>query len=200
MTLDELRVDFIARRRGSLALPITGLIVYSAVALLTLVLPAEWHNRTLAILFWTIPPIGAAMMKLRGEESGSPAENPLFDLSAKARVMALSTWAIHIPVWIYAPALLPVTIGILFALHWMVFSWTVRHPVGIHHLAMRILFVLAAWRLFPENRVGAVSAGIALAYGLSVLQLRAIGWRTRFAGISPECAPEGARAWWAAQR
>jgi hypothetical protein len=45
----------------------------------------------------------------------------------------------------------------------VVFSWTVDHAVGFLHLAMRILFVIAAWRLVPGNRMGAVAAGVALA-------------------------------------
>jgi hypothetical protein len=149
MTFDEMRADFITRRKGSLALPITGIIVYSLVAVLTLVVDPRWHNAVLAICFWLIMPIGALLMKIRGEELGDPRENPLFGLASKARWMALSTWAVHIPVWIYAPDLFPLTVGILFALHWVVFSWTLGHPVGFFHLAMMITFVLIAWHLVP---------------------------------------------------
>lgn len=195
MTLDELRVDFIARRRGSLALPITGVIVYTAIALATLLVPPERRNWVLAIGFWAIPPLGALVMRLRGEEPASP-DNPLFDLSAKARIMALSTWAIHIPVWLYAPALFPISVGIGLALHWVVFSWTVGHPVGFYHLAARIVLVLGAWHLWPGNRVEAVSAGIALAYALSIWQLRRIRWTRRFEGIRPTAASPSATRWW----
>lgn len=178
MTFEEMRADFITRRRGSLALPITGLIVYSTIALLSLIVPPEAHNLTLALGFWAIMPIGALIMRLRGERAGTP-DNPLFRLSAFARVMALATWAIHIPVWVHAPALFPLSVGIGFALHWVVFSWTIGHPVGFVHLAMRIGFVLAAWHLVPGNRMGAVGAGVALAYGISLLQLRRIDWQRR---------------------
>ena len=176
MTFREMQLDFITRRRGSMALPITGIIVYSAAAILSLIVDPRWHNLVLTLCFWSIMPVGAVMMKLRGEEIGSPQENPLFGLAAKARIMALSTWAIHIMVWIYAPELFPVTVGIGFALHWVVFSWTLEHPVGFIHLGMRILFVIAAWHLFPGNRMGAVAAGIALAYAISVFQLSRIDW------------------------
>ncbi len=36
MSLQEMRLDFITRRKGSLALPMTGIIVYSAAAILSL--------------------------------------------------------------------------------------------------------------------------------------------------------------------
>jgi uncharacterized membrane protein YqjE len=183
MTFEEMRADFVIRRKGSLALPMTGVIVYSAAALLSLVVPPAYHNLTLALCFWSIMPIGLVMARWRGEETGSPAENPLFKLSAYARVMALATWSIHIPVWIYAPDLFPVSVGIGFALHWVVFSWTIGHPLGFLHLAMRIVFVLAAWHLCPADRMGACSTGIALAYAISLFQLSRIDWVTRL-GLS----------------
>jgi hypothetical protein len=178
MTFEEMRADFIRRRKGSLALPITGVIVYATAALLSLVVAREWHNLVLTLCFWTILPVGALVMKLRGEEGGTP-DNPLFKLSAYARVMALSTWAVHIPLWLYAPHLFPLSVGILFALHWVVFSWTLGHPVGFYHLGLRIAFVLLAWHLVPGNRMGAVSMGVALAYLISVMQLGRIDWDTR---------------------
>jgi hypothetical protein len=178
-TLQEMRLDFILRRKGSLSLPITGIIVYSAASILSLMLDPRWHNAALTLCFWSIMPIGALMMKIRGEEIGSPQENPLFGLATKARWMALATWAIHIPVWIYAPELFPISVGIGFALHWVIFSWTLEHPVGFAHLAMRILFVLGAWHLVPANRMGAVAAGVALAYAISVFWLSRIDWRRR---------------------
>ena len=195
MTFQEMRLDFITRRKGSLALPITGILVYSLVAALTLVVDPRWHNAVLAICFWLIMPVGALIMKLRCEEQGDPNANPLFDLGNKARIMALATWAVHIPVWIYAPDLFPLTVGILFALHWVVFSWTLGHPIGFYHLGMRITFVLFAWYLAPHNRVGAVAAGVALAYAISVFMLSRIDWPARLGAFSTKTvAREGAEA------
>jgi len=181
MTFQEMRLDFIIRRKGSLALPICGIIVYSVAAALSLFLDHRWHNLVLTLCFFAVMPLGALMMKIRGEELGNARENPLFGLAAQGRWMALSTWAIHIPIWINAPQLFPLTVGICFALHWVVFSWTVQHPVGYIHLAMRIVFVLTAWHLFPANRMGAVAAGVALAYAISVWMLSRIDWEARLA-------------------
>lgn len=181
MTFQEMRLDFITRRKGSMALPMTGIMAYSAAAILSLVVEPRWHNLVLTLCFFSIMPIGALMMKVRGEELGSAEENPLFGLAAKARWMALSTWVLHIMIWIYAPELFPVSLGICFALHWVVFSWMVDHPVGYFHLAMRILFSVGAWHLVPADRMGAVAAGIALAYIISVFQLSRIDWQARLA-------------------
>ncbi len=179
MTFEEMRADFVIRRKGGLALPITGVIAYSVAALLSLAVDARFHNLALTLCFWSIMPLGQAIGRLRGEDMRTPAENPLLRLSALARIMALATWSIHIPIWLYAPDLFPLSVGIGFALHWVVFGWTLGHPVGLLHLGMRIAFVLAAWHLCPANRMGAVSAGIVLAYAISVLQLSRIDWQNR---------------------
>lgn len=181
VTLREMRLDFILRRKGSLALPMCGAFVYAVAGLLSLILEPRWHNLALTLCFFAVMPLGAVAMKIRGEELGSAQEKPLFGLAAKERWMALSTWAIHIPLWIHAPSLFPVSLGIGFALHWVIFSWTVDHPVGLIHLGMRIVFVLAGWHLAPSNRMGAVATGVALAYVISVFQLSRINWRTRLA-------------------
>lgn len=180
MTLEEMRSDFIARRKGSLSLPIAGAILYSIAALLSLWVPPERHNLVLTVCFWTILPIGVLIMRLRGEQSPNP-ENPFFKLSVVGRILALATWSIHIPVWIFAPDLFPLTIGIAFALHWANFSWMMDHPVGFIHLGMRISFVLLAWFLVPQDRMGAAATGVALAYVISAMQLSQIDWPAHFA-------------------
>ncbi|MEO7757403.1 MAG: hypothetical protein ABIS07_12540 [Dokdonella sp.] len=162
-------------------MPTTGVIVYTMAAVASLLVEPRLHNLVLTLCFWAIMPIGLFIGSLRGEEMRARADNPLFGLSAQARVMVLSTWAIHIPVWVYAPSLFPISVGIAFALHWVVFSWTLGHPVGLIHLALRIVFVLVAWHAFPTNRMGAVSAGVALAYAISLAQLRSIDWQARLA-------------------
>jgi len=183
MTLDEMRADFIIRRKGSLALPMTGVLVYLSAALLSLAVEPALHNAVLALCFWTIMPVGLVIGRMRGEDMSASPENPLLRLSAMARLMALATWAIHLSVWIHAPALFPISIGIGFALHWVIFSWTIGHPLGLIHLGMRIGFVLSAWHLWPANRMGAVSLGIALAYAISLVQLSRVDWQNRL-GLS----------------
>lgn len=174
MTFEEMQADFIRARPAVPSLPITGVIVYSTAAIFSLVVAAEHRNLVLFLCFWMIMPVGALVMKLRGEVVIPNPANPLFRLAALARWMVLSTWAIHIPVWIYAPELFPLTVGIAFALHWVVLTWSIGNAVGLMHLGMRIVFVLAAWHLCPSNRVGAVAAAVAGAYLISVIQFSRI--------------------------
>jgi hypothetical protein len=171
MTFEEMQNDFIRGRPAVPSLPVTGVIVYSTGAILSLNVAPGNRNLLLFLCFWMIAPIGAVVMKLRGEKATPNPANPMYRLSALARWMVLSTWAIHIPVWRYAPDLFPLTVGIAFALHWVVLTWCLSNSVGLVHLGMRIAFVLAAWHFFPSNRVGAVAAGVACAYLISAIQL-----------------------------
>ena len=181
-TFDQLRADFLESRKGALSLPITGAINYSIAAGLSLVVPASLHNLVLTICFWMIMPVAALIGRLRHEDfTGDPA-NPLYALGKWARVMVLLTWFIHIPVWIHAPDLFPLTVGIAFCLHWIVFGWSIGYPpLGVTHALIRCLLVTAAWHLVPSNRMGAVAAAVALAYAVSVWQLAQLE-RHRLAG------------------
>ncbi len=176
MTFDEMQKDFVRTRLGVPSLPIAGVIVYSGIALASLGLPDAYRNLALFLGFWLIMPIGAVVMKLRSEGRGNPA-NPLNRLSVLVRWMVLATWTIHVPVWIYAPTLFPITIGIAFSLHWIVFGWSMGNSVGLIHVGLRCALVLTAWSVCPDNRVGAVCAAVAAAYLFSILQLYRLGSR-----------------------
>lgn len=170
MTFEEMQRDFIRTRLGVPSLPFAGVMVYGAIALASLWIAPDRRNLLLFLGFWLIMPLGAIIMKLRGETGGNPA-NPLFDLSVLARWMVLATWAIHIPVWIHAPQLFSLTVGIAFALHWVVMGWSMGTYAGVVHLALRTGLVLAAWHMCPGNRVGAVCAVVSFSYLFSILQL-----------------------------
>jgi hypothetical protein len=173
MTLDDMRADFLARRLGVPSLPIAGCIAYPAAAALSLVTPAAWHNAVLTACFWSIMPIAALIGKIRGERQIGNGDNPLFQLAALMRILVLMTWAIHIPVWIHAPDLFPLTVGIAFGLHWIVFGWSIGDlAIGLTHPVLRTALVLGAWLLVPGNRMGAVSLAVAVSYAVSVIQLR----------------------------
>jgi hypothetical protein len=172
MTLEEMRADFLARKLGIPSLPIAGCIVYPVAAALSLVTPAAWHNAVLTACFWSIMPIAALIGRIRGEKQTGNRDNPLFQLGALMRILVLMTWAIHIPVWIYAPDLFPLTVGIAFGLHWIVFGWSIGHiAIGLTHPILRTALVLAAWFLVPGNRMGAVSLVVGFSYAVSVIQL-----------------------------
>jgi len=176
MTFAQMQAEFVRSRKGAPSLPLTGILVYGIAALASLFVPPSEANVVLAICFWAIPPVAALIGRLRGENFRGSPDNPLFQLSKLARMMVLATWAIHIPVWIEAPSLFPLTVGIAFALHWVVFGWSIGSSLGLVHLGLRASMVPLAWYAFPANRMGAVAAAVAFCYLVSVLQLRSLDW------------------------
>jgi hypothetical protein len=174
VTFADAQAEFLRTRKGALSLPITGAVNYGAAGLASLFVPVLHANLVLALCFWAIPPVAALIGRLRHEDFGGNADNPLFRLSKLARIMVLSTWAIHVPVWLYAPELFPLTVGVAFALHWVVFGWSIGHSLGLVHLALRTALVPAAWYAVPHNRMGAVAAAVALCYLVSAVQLRSL--------------------------
>jgi hypothetical protein len=176
MTFEEMQADFIRSRRGALSLPLTGVLNYGGVAVASVFIADAYANLVLALGFWAIPPIAALIGRIRGEDFRGNPDNPLVQLGKLARIMVLATWAIHIPVWIYAPTLFPLTIGVAFGLHWVVFGWSIGHPLGLVHLGLRTTLVPASWYAFPDNRMGAVAAAVAFCYFVSILQLRSLDW------------------------
>lgn len=176
MTFAGMQADFVRGRRGALSLPLTGIINYAAAAAASLFVAETYANLILAACFWAIPSVAALIGRLRGEDFRGDPDNPLFALSRLARIMVLSTWAVHVPVWVYAPDFFPLTVGVAFGLHWVVFGWSIGHPVGLVHLALRATSVPLAWHAVPDNRMGAVAAAVSLCYMVSVLQLRSMPW------------------------
>ena len=173
MTLHELRVDFILRRKGCLSLPITGCIVWSLAALASFIVPPARANVALIVSYFLLIPISIAIARIRGEQVIGSG-NPLFKLASMCRLMVSLLWAVHLPLLFWAPEFFPLSIAIGYGIHWIVFSWTIDHPVGLIHALLRTFLVLGGWYFFPENRVGAVSIAVVMAYLLSVWQLRGI--------------------------
>lgn len=173
--LAALRADYDRQAGRSLALPIAGAIVWTAVGVLGLILPER--TATFALLFGT-----GAMFPLTLGLARPLGERLLDNTSPLAKLMGFSVlminllWALHLTVLFNAPEYLPLTIGIGLGLHWVVFSWVIGHPVGIVHAVMRTLLVTAAWWLFTDVRIAAVAAAVVVAYvyAIAILASRSL--------------------------
>lgn len=171
-TLDELRLDFDLRAKRSLSMPLAGLAVWSCVAVLGLVLPPK--SATLALVFATgaIFPLAMAIARLRGEQLLENT-NPLAKLMGVCVLMVNLLWAVHIPLLVYAPQFVPLSLGIALGLHWMVYSWIIGHPLGYRHAILRTIGLAAVWFAFPEQRVVASALMVIGAYAMTIVEMRA---------------------------
>ena len=110
-TLNDLRADFDARSKQSLSMPLGGLIVWSAVAVLGAMLPLKAGVFALVFATGAIFPIALVIARFRGEQLiDNP--NPLGRLMGTCVVMVNLLWAIHIPLLVYAPQFVPLSLGV----------------------------------------------------------------------------------------
>jgi hypothetical protein len=176
--LAVLRGDFDEHAGRSLALPVAGAIVWSAIGVAALILPPT--TATLLLLFGTgaIFPLGLAVAHQLGERLiDNPS--PLAALMGRCVLMVNLLWAVHLTVFALVPTYLPLTIGIGLGLHWIVFGWIIDHPVGLIHAATRTALVTTAWWLIPTHRISAVAAAVVATYAYT---LYALATRPRPAG------------------
>lgn len=185
-TLDALRADFDLRSKGSLSLPIAGMAVWSVAAVLGMLLPLK--TAVLALVFATgaIFPVALAVARLRGEQLIDNV-NPLAKLMGACVLMVNLLWAVHIPLLVYAPRFVPLSLGIGLGLHWIVYSWIIAHPLGYQHAIVRTLGLVAAWFLFPDHPVSACAVVVVVAYGMTLVQMRA-----RLVSGTPDARTQGA--------
>jgi len=170
LTLDQYRCEFEISSNRSISMPLAGALVWAFVGLVSLRL--SFHSAVYVLLFSTgaILPIAMLIARLRKESLLSSA-NPLATLMGLCVLMVNLLWGVHIPLVVYAPEFAPLSIGIGLGLHWVVYSWIIRHPLGIIHAVSRTIMVVGAWYFFPEIRVTAVSVAIILAYSISLVQM-----------------------------
>lgn len=171
-TLEQLRVDFDMRSKGSLSMPLAGALVWAVVAVLGYILPSRAGILALVISTGAIFPIALGIAKLRGEQLVDNP-NPLAKLIGACVVMVNLLWGLHVPLLINAPEFVPLSLGIALGLHWMVYSWIIGHPLGYRHAILRTIGLVAAWWAFPEHRVTACASIIVLAYAVTLIEMRA---------------------------
>ena len=170
MTLDELRVDFERVSQRSLSMPVAGAIFWLVVALISTQVPERLGLLILLFGSGTIFPMAILISKITKEDVFS-SNNPLSKLMGSSVLMVNLLWAVHIPLFLYAPELLTLSVGIGLGIHWVVYSWIIQHPLGYIHAILRTALVVCVWFLFPESRILAVGLAIVSVYCLSLYQM-----------------------------
>ncbi len=99
------------------------------------------------------------------------SSNPLAKLMGMSVLMVNLLWAIHIPLFLYAPEFVPMSIGIGLGIHWIIYSWIVQHPVGTIHAITRTILITIMWFAFPEQRLLAIGLVIVFVYSVSIWQM-----------------------------
>ena len=170
MTLEEYRLDFESASNRSVSMPLAGAFVWLCIGLISLQVSERTGILLLLFSSGVIFPLALVISKFRGEVLIS-SKNPLAQLMGYCVLMVNLLWAVHIPLFIYAPEFVPLSLGIGLGLHWVVYSWIVKHNVGTIHAVLRTVLVLVAWFIFREQRLFSIAMVVVLVYTVSIFQM-----------------------------
>ncbi|WP_420933735.1 DUF7010 family protein [Alteromonas sp. A081] len=171
LSLDEQRALF--KQNRFIAMPLAGTIVWALLGSAAPFVSEVAITWMLYIGTGAIFYLGAGLSYLTGERFFSKDKpRTSFDtLFFVGMVMSLMVFGIAMPVAAIDHTTVPLTLGILAGLMWMPLSWSIEHWVGYFHTSARTAGIVAAWYLFPDARVEAISAVIVAVYIVSLYAL-----------------------------
>lgn len=152
MSLDQQLAEF--RQRRFLAMPLAGILVWSALILTGALLSPK--AQVLAVFIGTGSIVYLAMLlaKLTGEQLTfkSNKQRNFFDtLFLSAVAMCFLCYALAIPFFLENYRSLPFAVAILTGLMWLPIGVLIQHWVGIFHAVARTILCALAWVLYPEH-------------------------------------------------
>jgi hypothetical protein len=180
-SLEQQRKCFSEKR--FLAMPLTGMLVWSVLAITGWLLPP--YQAVMAVFIGTgsIVYIALFIARLTGEKMtfDKTQKNPFDSLFLHGVAMALLVYAIAIPYFLADYRSLPFTVGILTGLMWLPLGWIIQHWIGVFHAVARTLLCTVAWVLAPELSFITMPLIIIVIYAISIVTLEQ-RWRKLQAG------------------
>ena len=167
LSLAELRLNY--KRKRHIAVPIAGAICWAVAGVLGAALPVRSAPVALFICVGMIFPVALLVGRLLDENI--MARDELSDLVFKSILAASLFWGVIIPFYILDPSSVPLSLGIVFGIPWMVLSWVIGHWIGSIHAIARTVLVVLTWWFFPEYRFVAIPGVIVVIYLVSILVL-----------------------------
>jgi len=169
--LEQQREDF--KKNRFIAMPLAGTVVWALLGISAPFVSELTITWLLYIGTGAIFYLGAGLSYLTGERffAKKAAKNSFDRLFFVGMIMSLMVFAIALPVAAIDHTTVPLSIGILAGLMWMPLSWAIEHWIGYFHTLTRTVGIVAAWYLFPDARVEAISAVIVAVYIVSLITL-----------------------------
>ena len=171
LSLEQQREDF--KKNRFIAMPLAGTLVWALLGMSAPFVSELTITWMLYIGTGAIFYLGAGLSYLTGERffAKKAAKNSFDRLFFVGMIMSLLVFAIALPVAAIDHTTVPLSIGILAGLMWMPLSWAIEHWIGYFHTLTRTFGIVAAWYLFPEARVEAISSVIVAVYIVSLITL-----------------------------
>ncbi len=171
-SIEQQLVEF--RQRRFLAMPLSGMIVWTLLIFTGLLLPA--YEAVMAVFIGSGSIIYLAMLvsrftgeRIRFEKA---SERNFFDsIFLATMVMSLLCFSLAIPFFQQDYRSLPFTLAVLSGLMWLPISTLLGHWVGYVHTLLRVSLCTLAWYLAPEHSFVLQPMIVVLCYGVSIVGL-----------------------------
>ncbi|HVN79882.1 MAG TPA: hypothetical protein VMW38_12860 [Terriglobia bacterium] len=170
-SFDEARRTLLVSAGAGRSLPAAGLLYWLILGIAGFFLkPSSW---CLAAFFGSglLFPLGILLSKPMGSNL-FVKNQPLNSLAPKAVLSINLLWPVHFAVFYSAPQVVPLSLAIGMALHWPIIGWMYGSKACLQHAFIRVVSVSAAWALLPQQRYTVVPFIVAVAYLISIIQLR----------------------------
>jgi hypothetical protein len=177
--MDELetqRLDYIRRSGRFLAFPLAGSLAWAVVGGASLVLPPRESLYVMLFATGAIFPLALGIAALTGQQVFQKG-NAFATLMGQSTLMVNLLWALHFALILQKPELAPLSLALGLGLHWIVFGWIIRAPLGLVHAIVRTALCTAAYVLGGKHGLAAISAAVVASYALTIVQLQA--WSRR---------------------
>jgi hypothetical protein len=166
-TIKEMRIEFDQLGGRTLSFPVAGVIAWTSIAIFGFILAEKQASFAVFILNGLIFPLSLLLSNFFKENILS-SKNELDVLFGRSVILVNLSWTIAIPFWMVLPSSLPLSVGVMAGLHWIVYGWIVQHWIGLFHAVSRALIVTTAWFIFPQHRFIVIPIIIVTIYSFTI--------------------------------
>jgi hypothetical protein len=171
-SIEQQLVEF--RQRRFLAMPLSGMIVWTLLIFTGLFLPAYEAVMAIFIGSGSIVYLAMFVSRFTGERIRfeKASERNFFDsIFLATMVMSLLCFSIAIPFFQQDYRSIPFTLAVLSGLMWLPVSTLIGHWVGYVHTLLRVGLCTLAWYLAPEHSFVLQPMIVVLCYVVSIVGL-----------------------------
>lgn len=178
-SLDQQLIEY--RQRRAVAMPISGMIIWSLLFVLSFVLPLSQMVLAIYIGTGSIVYLAMGVSKLTGENISFKKKanrNWFENVFLAAMGMSFLTFGISIPFFMENYLALPFALAVQTGLMWLVHGVLAAQKVAIVHAIVRTLACLTAFLLWPELSFQLQPLIVVICYGFSIPVMER-QWRTQ---------------------
>lgn len=168
-SLDQQLIEYSQKR--ALAMPVSGMIVWTLLFILSFILPASQMVMATFIGTGSIVYLAMGVSRLTGENISfkkSTDRNWFETVFLAAMGMSFLTFSISIPFFMENYLALPFALAVQTGLMWLVFGVLAAQKVAIVHAIVRTVACVVAFMLWPELSFQLQPLIVVVCYGFSI--------------------------------